>query len=536
MAEESWQTARLIPTSGINGPDEAERRATSAVLAVMSSVREFGALVVRPMGAPAGQLATYIEVPFVLGDRTVIPDGLLQTSRAGKTWTCLVEVKTGANELERPQVECYLDVAREQDFDAVLTISNQLAPAPDLHPVEVDRRKLRKVALHHLSWSEVLTFAITQRVHRGVADPDQAWILGELIRYLEHPKSGASDFADMGSTWVAVREAVAAGTLRSNDKALPEVVSRWEQLLRFVALRLSRELGADVQVALTRKEAAEPTARLTSQAVSLVDTGLLTGTIRIPDAVGPMDISADLRTSRVTVSVDVPAPREGRPLTRVNWLIRQLGDAPDNLRIDGQFSGARSTTSNLLRALREDPTTLLDDRREFRGFRVAATSPLGIKRGTGRGGLIDSVLAAVDGLYGAVVSQVRPWAAKAPQLPAGGRSAAETAGLNLTPPPGDLVEDGQRLEPDMVEPGGGLDPAAAAEVNEPSADSDWADRHADATAVDVAEEDTVRWPEAEDRLARERLLGEGAGEASTPRTDDPQSEDGSDRNPDERTD
>lgn len=44
MAEEHWQAARLIPTSGINGLDEAERRATSALMAVMAAVPEFGPL------------------------------------------------------------------------------------------------------------------------------------------------------------------------------------------------------------------------------------------------------------------------------------------------------------------------------------------------------------------------------------------------------------------------------------------------------------------------------------------------------------
>ena len=73
MADESWQQARLIPTSGITGPEEAERRATSALLAVMGSVREFGTAIVRSLGAPAGQLATYIEVPFVLGEGKVYP-------------------------------------------------------------------------------------------------------------------------------------------------------------------------------------------------------------------------------------------------------------------------------------------------------------------------------------------------------------------------------------------------------------------------------------------------------------------------------
>ena len=273
MAEDHWQPARLIPTSGISGPDEAERRATSALLAVMAAVREFGIAIVKPLGAPGGQVLTFIEVPFKTGDdRNCQPDGLVQTTRAGRTWTALVEVKTGGAELERPQVEIYLDVAREHGFDAVLTISNQLSPAPGVHPVEVDRRKLRRVALHHLSWAEVLTIAVQQRVHRGISDPDQAWILGELIRYLEHPRSGALDFSDMGASWVAVREAVATGTLRANHKGLAEVVSRWEQLLRFSALRLGRELGAEVQVVMSRKEAAEPSLRFAAQTYSLVNT------------------------------------------------------------------------------------------------------------------------------------------------------------------------------------------------------------------------------------------------------------------------
>ena len=350
-------------------------------------------------------------------------------------------MKTGASALERSQLEGYLDVARECGFDSVLTISNEMAPAPDVHPVEVDRRKLRRVALHHMSWAEVLTVAVQQRVHRGVSDPDQAWILGELIRYLEHPKSGALDFSDMGSSWVTVRGAISAGTLRTNDRGLPEVISRWEQLLRFAALRLGRELGADVQVLVSRREAADPTLRFAAQTESLVSRGLLTGALRIPDAAAPVDVVADVRANRMTVSIDVDAPREGRPVTRVNWLVRQLRDAPDGLRIDAFTAGLRTSTSDLLRAVRDDPAVLIaDPKREFRTFRVAATSPLGPKRGLGRGGFIDSVLAALDGFYGTVVQQIRPWAAKAPQLPRSSKTAVEEAGIDIEPPIRDLQE------------------------------------------------------------------------------------------------
>jgi hypothetical protein len=500
MAEDNWQQARLIPTSGINGQDEAERRATSALLAVMGSVREFGQAIVKPLGAPGGTVNTFIEVPFkTADDRSCAPDGLLEVARAGRTWTALVEVKTGAAELAQPQVEMYLDVARDNNFDVVLTISNQMAPAPDVHPVDVDKRKLRKVTLRHLSWAEVLTVAVQQRVHRGVSDPDQAWILGELIRYLEHPKSGALDFSDMGSSWVTAREAVAAGTLRANDKGLPEVVSRWEQLLRFAALRLGRELGADVQVQLSRKETADPTLRFTAQAQSLVGSGSLTGTLRIPDAIAPLDITADLRAGRVTASVDVDAPREGRPATRVNWLTRQLRDAPDSLRIEAFAASARTSTSELLRTAREDPSSLIaDPKRELRMFRVAAISPLGTKRGTGRGGFIDSVLAALDGFYELVVQELRPWVARAPQLPTGGRTAAEEAGIDLEPPERDLLEEPDEVSEASGEASGPPEVVVAA-VDEASQDAPQPD-----AAAAQAPFEMVSWDAAQDKLDQER--------------------------------
>ncbi len=48
---DTWQEARLIPTSGINGGEEQERRATSALLAVMGSVKEFGRALTQPWRA-----------------------------------------------------------------------------------------------------------------------------------------------------------------------------------------------------------------------------------------------------------------------------------------------------------------------------------------------------------------------------------------------------------------------------------------------------------------------------------------------------
>jgi len=144
MTDRDWHEARLIPTSGIKGSEEKERRATSALLAVMGSVREFGRVLTQPLGAPSGNIETFIEVPFALGDRKVIPDGLIRVSRGSKRWTALVEVKTGTNELVQEQLESYLDVARVEGFDAVISISNQIPPAPGVHPTKIDRRFLTR--------------------------------------------------------------------------------------------------------------------------------------------------------------------------------------------------------------------------------------------------------------------------------------------------------------------------------------------------------------------------------------------------------
>jgi hypothetical protein len=345
VAEETWHEARLIPTSGINGAEEQERRATSAVLAVMVAVREFGRLMTQPLGAPAGRLESYIEVPFTLGEARCYPDGLIRVTRARKTWTALVEVKTGTNALDVQQLENYLDIAREQGFDALLTISNDIPAMAGQHPVKVDKRKLKRVALHHYSWSQILSEAVMQKEHRGVADPDQAWILGELIRYLEHPRSGALELDDMGPAWVSVRDGVGRGTLRESDKAALDVAARFDALLRYVSLRLGRRLGTDVNPALSRREAADPTLRTQAVVASLAATGSLHGAIQIPSTVGPFQITTDLRAGKTTCYVDIDAPKEGRPATRVKWLLRQLSAAPDTVRVEAFEARSRGGTT-----------------------------------------------------------------------------------------------------------------------------------------------------------------------------------------------
>jgi len=422
MADEpdfaNWQPARLIPTSSKRNDTEEERRATSALLAVLSAVDEFGRSFTKPYGAPNGKLQTFIEVTFELEEGVnVRPDGLIRIARGKRNWTALVEVKTGNNPLVKEQIENYLDVAKKQEFDCVITISNQIARIPGEHPVQVSKTKTKKVALYHLSWSRILTESVLAKEHRGVKDPDQAWILGELIRYLEHPNAGTFDFSDMGEHWVGVRDAAKNGTLRQKDAKSIEIAGKWEELLTFASLRLGRKLGDNVQEVLSTKEKNDISVRIENIVASMANRRRMQGSIRIPNTVGDIVVTANLLAEQVEASITFDAPKTGRSSARINWLLRQLKSSSPETRLESWGARMRESSSEMLGVVRENQSHLIPhDNRDITKFTVALTRPMGIKRNGKKGAFIDSVIATLDDFYGDVVQHLKEWQPPAPKL------------------------------------------------------------------------------------------------------------------------
>lgn len=406
-----WQPARLFPVAGIGGGEEQERRATSALLAVMGVVREFGAALTTRCGAPRGALETFIEVPFGQDEEAYRPDGVLRVTRGQRSWTALVEVKTSTGRLDAAQIEAYVDIARSKGFDAVITISNELTGGDADHPVAVDRRKLRKVALHHLSWDQIRAEAVLISRHRGVADATQGTILEEFVRYMAHARSGMGGLGDMGSSWVKVRESVRAKTARAGDKAIGDISARYDELVQHLGHHLTGLLGVEV-LALPPRETPDHASRRQQ----LADSGLLFGRLKVPGAIDVVVIGTDLRADKVSAAITVPAPRgETRPLTRVNWLLRQLPDtARESIRVDAHLAGARSTsTSALLGKARQDPAILIpEEAREIRAFTISLDAAMGAKRAAGTGTLIGSVKEVTTTFYADVVQHLRPWSEK----------------------------------------------------------------------------------------------------------------------------
>jgi hypothetical protein len=419
---DGFQAARLIPVSGISNATEAEMRATSALLSVLTVVRDLSVAMFSPLGASTARRASveaFIETKHRLADGGIVrPDGLVQVTYGSSVWRALIEVKTGDNVLQADQLNSYVTLAREQGFDAVVTISNEIGVGAD-HPCEGVRiRANSRVRLAHISWTEVLAHAVQVKVHRGVSDPEQAWILGELIRYLKHPASGAMAFADMGASWTTVRDSARAGTLRKGDAGRHEVVQRWEQLIRFAALRLGSSTGADVQP-IAPRALSDTKTRSAHLANELISSGLLDATIRVPGAAGDISITADLRARQLTASTRIVAPTDRGNRGRVTWLMRQLGDdVARDLMIESWPRRARQPLCATTAQAIEDRDVLLDpERRDLLRFRLIQRAEMGQARKDGgrSPGFIQSVTNLVETFYAGVLQQVLPWTPRPPQ-------------------------------------------------------------------------------------------------------------------------
>ncbi len=121
----------------------------------------------------------------------------------------------------------------------------------------------------------------------------------------------------------------------------------------------------------------------------------------------------------MTTTVEIPAPKEGRPKTRVNWLLRQLADASGDLRVEVRFANVRTTRSELLRDCRDSPEKLLiedDPKREPRSFMLASTKPMGKKRGRNEGSFVVETRKQATDFYADLVQGLVAPRTQAPKI------------------------------------------------------------------------------------------------------------------------
>jgi len=415
----SGELARLIPVG-----TQPELRNTSVTCAILMAVEEFSEALLSPLGAPTGKRAKihiWLE-PVFKGNKDSTkdrPDALIIIDNGRRVWRALVEAKAKKANLESEQVERYLDIAKAQKIDSVITISNQFVATQTQSPCIISMKKIKDVDLFHWSWSYLQTEAKIQLSKSAVSDPDQAYMLNEYVRYLEHDSAGVSEFEQMGKEWVEACKGLFAKSII--DKKSPisaAVVSDWDELMRCTALLMSRELETNVTTVLSAKERANPNQRAESMKSLFISTGALQSRLNVPDAASPISVEADLKNRSVTVSMAIEAPRDKkRASATVTWLLRQLAKAENgSVRIVAKWPSRAQDTDAELSSIREDASTLVGDRNGAipRSFEIKIVSDLGGKF-TQRRNFVPEIVSCVTKFYETVGQHIVPWQAPPPK-------------------------------------------------------------------------------------------------------------------------
>ena len=362
------EEARLIP---VTADSNHEQRLTSILLAGMKSIYELRVALLKSIGVRVGsraELETWTEVTFKnidKGNKTNDrPDGLLILKTGRKEWKALVEAKVGTAELNEDQVARYLDQAKKNGVDAVITISNQFAALPTHHPVKVSKVATRNVDLFHWSWSFVRTQCAVLKESDGVKDADQAFILNEILRYFDSGTSGISQFVKMNKEWTDMVVKVAAKSpLNKTSDEVQNTVAAWHQEQRDVCLILSRLTLSDVTLRLSREHRTDPAKRIRDESEQLCKTGQLFFSLDVPNAAAPLDVMADVGSRMLICSMKLQAPQDKKSTkAKVNWLIKQLKKTEaSGFHIQANRPGRSQPTIGSLAAVRDDATLLEAD-------------------------------------------------------------------------------------------------------------------------------------------------------------------------------
>ena len=127
--------------------------------------------------------------------------------------------------------------------------------------------------------------------------------------------------------------------------------------MRDLTLILSRQIGVEVQSKLPRAHASDQAVRAKVDAAQLAEAQCLTATLVVPDAAAPIELSVDIGKRTICASMMLRAPSDKQSTkARLNWLLRQLQNAPDtDIYVRLHWPGRGAHTQHALEELRENP-------------------------------------------------------------------------------------------------------------------------------------------------------------------------------------
>ena len=423
-----------------------EQKSVSILLAAMVSVRPYAERVLAPLGVKFRKrttLSCFTEVTLTndvkgLKDR---PDALIVVETGRSSWSALVEAKVGRHAVDCAQLERYIELAKANNIDAVITVTNELTPAPTINPTQLQKSLPKNLSLYHFSWSYVLTqaFLLVSAKDSPFANDDEAYIVSELIRYLEHPNSGRMPMDQMNKEWPTIVSNVQAGhPINGKAPEIVEMVTSWHQEARDIALLMTRKLREPVSLSVTRNQVADPKGWVEGEVRSFCNEKSLSFDLDVPNAASRIQIEADFlrRSVRCIMKIGAPMDRASNS-ARINWLLRQFGKAETSkvsirciTRGKGQNFGAMASEIDP----KADEIKALS---EIVSFEVEMSSDLGA-RFNSRKRFIESLEDLVPTFYANVGQHVQAWVPPPPKVE---KEASESQPEKSTPESVDVDTD-----------------------------------------------------------------------------------------------
>src|SRR5690625_1228122 len=415
----SGSQARLFP---VLAETSREKRVASIFLAVMTQVPALAQEILSTVGQRIGKRTTiqaFTEV--VLKEKTDAacrPDGLIIVNTGRREWSALIEAKVGRNELLEEQVLRYVELARINKIDAVITISNQFVARADHSPVEIAKSQLKKVSLFHWSWAGLATACEILTYKNNVVDHQQKYLLNQLNSFLAHPATGVERFTQMAPTWRDINQDVSNGVILSRtSKDVERAVASWLAEEKDLRLHMTSHIGREVLSIVPRKLQDDPNARLRAQIDALVDTNVLDSTFRVPDCASDITLCADLARRTIAISMVVRAPADRKSTrARLNWLLRMLPVDDPRILIRAHWPGRSAPTVKELSVLRTDPDQIQTENPDLvpHSFEVMVIENTG-RRFTGRKTFIEDIERIMPEFYDMVAANLKAWQAPPPK-------------------------------------------------------------------------------------------------------------------------
>ena len=274
---------------------------------------------------------TEVELAQQLPDQNSQPDGFIYV-RNRATWQALVEAKVGANKLDEEQTTRYLKLAKLNNIDALITISNEFTPRVEQSPLTLPKKLTKKIKLYHFSWRLILTKANLMKYQKKLRSTEQQFVLDELIRFLNDDFTGAAGFAQMPPSWKDVCEKVGVGDrISQSDASVVEVAKSLVEEFSEIALVVSDHLGVNCKVKLPRHFISQEKL-WQDQVVSIIaKSEPIICSYLIPDAAGELKVKIDIKSSKIEVGMEIEAPQDRGAKACISWLAKQItGSNNDN--------------------------------------------------------------------------------------------------------------------------------------------------------------------------------------------------------------